>query len=223
MILELKNIHMRFPSGDAFINVLDNVSFGISRGESAALVGESGAGKSTLLQIAALLEKPTSGQIIIGGKNVIGLCDDAKTEIRRNNIGFVYQYHNLLPEFSALENVMIPQLMRNLPKKLALEKAMDLLNSVGLSHRTNHSPKKLSGGEQQRVAIARALANDPDIIIADEPTGNLDNATANVVFELLLNLITHRKMSILMATHNLELAKMLDKKIILANKIIDIK
>lgn len=222
-VLELQGINMRFPSGEGFIDVLSNVSFEIGRGESAALVGQSGAGKSTLLQIAALLEKPTSGDVLINGRSVLGLSDNEKTAVRRNNIGFVYQYHNLLPEFSALENVMIPQLMRGVAKNEALEKAKELLDAVGLSHRLDHGPKKLSGGEQQRAAIARALANDPDIIIADEPTGNLDNTTANVVFELLLNLINTKKMSILMATHNLELAKMLDKKIVLANKVLDIK
>lgn len=222
-ILELRNINMKFQSGDTIIDVLDNVSFSVKKGEGVALVGESGAGKSTLLQISALLEKPTSGEIFISGKDVGNLNDDARTEVRRNNIGFVYQFHNLLPEFSTLENVMIPQLIRNKSKKHSIERAKYLLNAVGLSHRLDHSPKKLSGGEQQRAAIARALANNPELIIADEPTGNLDNSTANVVFELLLGLIKTERMSILMATHNMNLSRSLDRTIVLANKILNTK
>ena len=222
-ILELSNICIKFKSGDGFIEILRNVSFGIGKGESVSLAGQSGAGKSTLLHIAALLEKPDSGEILIKGMNVGNLNDSEKTEIRRNTIGFVYQFHNLLPEFSALENVVIPQLLKNVNKKEAAEKAIALLESVGLAHRMHHLPAKLSGGEQQRAAIARALANDPDIIIADEPTGNLDNKTANVVFELLLNLIATKGMSMLMATHNIDLANALHKNIVLADGSVEMK
>ena len=217
MILELKNIEMKFQSGDSFINVLNGVDFSIDRGQSVALVGQSGSGKSTLLQIAALLEKPTSGTVIINGKDASGLNDEGRTKLRRENLGFVYQFHNLLPEFSALENVMLPQLICNISKREAEKKSLELLDQVELSHRINQSPKKLSGGEQQRVAIARALANNPNIIIADEPTGNLDPSNAEVVFNLFLKLIRENGMSVFMATHNIDLAKKLDKTISLSN------
>lgn len=215
MILELKEICMTFESGDSIIEVLNRVNFEIEKGQSVALVGPSGSGKSTLLQISALLETPTSGEVVICGHRVTNKSsDDVKTELRRKHLGFVYQFHNLLPEFSALENVMIPLLMRGIvSKKEAEGRAVDLLKQVGLGHRLNQSPKKLSGGEQQRVAIARALVTDPDIIIADEPTGNLDPSNAEVVFDIFLRLIKEKEMSVFMATHNLELAAKLDKTI----------
>ena len=217
MILELKNIGMKFKSGDSFIEVLKDVNFSIDVGQSVALVGPSGCGKSTLLQIAALLEQPTSGSVKINETDTKDISDEEKTKLRRENLGFVYQFHNLLPEFSALENVMIPQLLRKIPKKEAEKRAMDLLDQVELSHRLNQNPKKLSGGEQQRVAIARALANKPNIIIADEPTGNLDPKTSEIVFNLLLDLIKKNNMSVFMATHNIDLAKRLDKVVNLAD------
>ncbi len=217
MILELKNVAMNFKSGDSVIKVLNDVNFSMEAGESIALVGPSGSGKSTLLQIAALLERPTSGSVIINGVNTKNLSDDEKTKLRRENLGFVYQFHNLLPEFSALENVMIPQLLRKVPKKQAERKALDLLDQVELHHRIYQLPKKLSGGEQQRVAIARALANEPDIIIADEPTGNLDPQNSEIVFNLFLSLIKKNRMSVFMATHNMELASKLDKIVFLEN------
>ena len=219
-ILELKNLKMDFKSGDEIIQVLNGVDFSIKKGETVALVGPSGTGKSTLLQIAALLEKPKSGEIFIDGILTTSLNNDEKTKIRRDKIGFVYQFHNLLSEFSALENVMIPQLMNNVSKNEAEKKAIKLLNSVELSHRLNHQPKKLSGGEQQRVAIARALVNDPQIIIADEPTGNLDPNTADIIFSLLLNLAKENGMSMFMATHNLGLANMLDRVVSLKNGVL---
>ena len=219
-ILELKNLKMDFKSGDEIIQVLNGVDFSIKKGETVALVGPSGTGKSTLLQIAALLEKPKSGEIFIDGILTTSLNNDEKTKIRRDKIGFVYQFHNLLSEFSALENVMIPQLMKNVSKNEAEKKAIKLLNSVELSHRLNHQPKKLSGGEQQRVAIARALVNDPQIIIADEPTGNLDPNTADIIFSLLLNLAKENGMSMFMATHNLGLANMLDRVVSLKNGVL---
>ena len=186
-------------------------------GEGVALVGPSGSGKSTLLQIAALLEQPTSGNVIINGLNTKGISDEERTKLRRENLGFVYQFHNLLPEFSALENVMIPQLLRKIPKKEAEQRALDLLNQVELSHRIHQSPKKLSGGEQQRVAIARALANNPTLIIADEPTGNLDPKNSEIVFDLLLNLVKKNGMSVFMATHNMDLANRLDRIVTLSD------
>jgi lipoprotein-releasing system ATP-binding protein len=208
--LKLDNIFMSFASGETVINVLNNVNITVRKGESVALVGESGTGKSTLLQIAALLEKPSTGSIFVNEVLTNSLTDNEKTKIRRENIGFVYQFHNLLPEFSSVENVMIPQLINRISKNKAKDRAIDLLNSVGLSKRLNHPSKKLSGGERQRVAIARALANNPDIIIADEPTGNLDPMTASVIFNLFLNLTKQEGISVLMATHNLDLAKRLD-------------
>ena len=217
MILELKNIEMRFRSGDSFISVLNGVNFSMTIGEGVALVGPSGSGKSTLLQIAALLEQPTSGNVIINGLNTKDISDEERTKLRRENLGFVYQFHNLLPEFSALENVMIPLILRKVPKKEAEQRASDLLNQVELSHRIHQSPKKLSGGEQQRVAIARALANNPSLIIADEPTGNLDPKNSEIVFDLLLNLVKKNGMSVFMATHNMDLANRLDRIVTLSN------
>lgn len=208
---------MKFQSGDSFINVLNGVNFSIDKGQSVALIGQSGSGKSTLLQIAALLEKPTFGKVIINGKEANNLQDENRTKLRRENLGFIYQFHNLLSEFSALENVMIPQIISGTSKQKAEKKALELLDQVELSHRINQSPKKLSGGEQQRVSIARALANNPKIIIADEPTGNLDPNNAEVVFNLFLKLIKENKMSVFMATHNTDLAKKLDKTISLSN------
>ncbi|MDR3031130.1 MAG: ABC transporter ATP-binding protein [Holosporales bacterium] len=210
-ILELKNVTMKFSSGDSCISVLDGINFSIEKGESIALVGQSGAGKSTFLQISALLEQPNSGEILINGILTNNLTDNEKTKLRRENIGFVYQFHNLLPEFSVLENVIIPQLITNRNKKDAVEKAKKALKEVSLFDRIYYSPKKLSGGEQQRVAIARALVNNPKLIIADEPTGNLDPKTAGNVFEIFLNLIKNEKTSVIMATHNLALARQFDR------------
>ena len=184
---------MKFQSGDFFIEVLKDVNFSINAGESVALLGQSGSGKSTLLQIAALLEH------------------------RRENLGFVYQFHNLLPEFSALENVLIPQLICGVKQKDAEQRAKDLLEQVELSHRIDKSPRTLSGGEQQRVAIARALANSPNLIIADEPTGNLDPQNAEIIFDLLLEIVRNNKASVILATHNVELAKKLSRTILLNN------
>ncbi|MDR0942225.1 MAG: ABC transporter ATP-binding protein [Holosporales bacterium] len=217
MILELQNIGVKFKSGDSFINVLNDVNFSINKGESVSLVGPSGTGKSTLLQVSALLEKPTSGEVVVHGKRTSDLSDDERTKIRRENIGFVYQFHNLLPEFSALENVMIPSLINNTPREIAKQKALDLLDKVDMSHRANHNSKTLSGGEQQRIAIARALANDPDIIIADEPTGNLDPTNAEIIFNLFLSLVKNNGASLFMATHNIEFAKRLDRLVAISN------
>lgn len=210
-ILVLNGIHKDFETGDSSVRVLNGIDLEIEHGESVALVGPSGTGKSTLLQIAALLEKPTRGNVIINGVRANGLDDDDKSRIRRECLGFVYQSHNLLPEFNALENVIIPQLIRNTKLSVAKTKALALLEKVGLTHRLNHMPKQLSGGEQQRVAIARCLANDPMLIMADEPTGNLDPKTAELIFDLFLHLSRNIKVSVFMATHNADLANSLDR------------
>lgn len=212
-VLTLKNIYKTFP----FTDVLHGVDLSVRAGESIALTGESGSGKSTLLHIAGLLESASSGEVIINGRDTNLLNDEQKTQIRRKSIGFVYQFHNLLPEFSSLENVMIPLIINGVSKKEAKEKAGELLAAVGLEHRLEQFPKKLSGGEQQRVSIARALVISPDIIIADEPTGNLDNRTADEVFNLFLRMIENNNMSLLMATHNLELASRLQTQVSLKN------
>jgi lipoprotein-releasing system ATP-binding protein len=189
-------------------------------GEGVALVGQSGTGKSTLLQIIALLEGPTSGEVIIDGIRTSELSDDAKTKIRRKNVGFVYQFHNLLPEFTVVENVMIPCIAAGVRRNEAKDRALALLHSVGLRPRIEYSPKRLSGGEQQRVAIARALANEPNLIIADEPTGNLDPATASLVFDLFIGLVRSKNAALLMATHNLELARRLDRSLMISNGVV---
>ena len=217
VILQLQNIGMKFQSGDFFIEVLKDVNFSINAGESVALLGQSGSGKSTLLQIAALLEHPTSGSVIINGVNIRNTSEEKRTKLRRENLGFVYQFHNLLPEFSALENVLIPQLICGVKQKDAEQKAKDLLEQVELSHRIDKSPRTLSGGEQQRVAIARALANSPKLIIADEPTGNLDPKNAEIIFDLLLETVHKNEAAVLLATHNIELAKKLSRTISLNN------
>lgn len=217
MLLELRDIKMEFKSGDSILKILNNVDFSLYEGESVALIGPSGCGKSTLLQITALLETPTSGTVIINGVDALKLSDNEKTRLRKENLGFIYQFHNLLPEFNVLENVMIPQIIRGMKKSEARKFAENLLEQVGLSHRLSHFPKTLSGGEQQRVAIARALVTNPKLVIADEPTGNLDPDTADVVFNLFLDLVKENKTALLMATHNIDLARKLSKTVSIEN------
>ncbi len=217
MNLELQDISMKFRSGDGVIEVLKNVNFSINSGESVALVGQSGSGKSTLLQIAALLERPTAGKVIINNVDTSNISEEKRTKLRGDNLGFVYQFHNLLPEFSALENVMIPQLIRKVSKEAAKNKAIELLEQVELSHRLHQNPSSLSGGERQRVAIARALVNDPSIVIADEPTGNLDPLNAETVFDLFLTIAKKRNTAIFMATHNVDLTKKLSRTVVLSD------
>ncbi|MBY0463073.1 MAG: ABC transporter ATP-binding protein [Alphaproteobacteria bacterium] len=209
--LQLENITRTFQQAEEDVHVLKGVSLKINPGEIVALVGSSGAGKTTLLQIAGLLESPTAGKISMAEHVCESLDDQARTRLRQRYTGFVYQFHHLLPEFSAVENVMLPQLIAGVGRALALEKAEEILNRMGLSHRLSHRPKKLSGGEQQRVAIARALVNKPKILLADEPTGNLDDETAQKVFEEMMMLVRQTKLSALIATHNLDLAKKMDK------------
>ena len=219
--LSIKEITRSFHQGDETLQILHGISFDINPGEIVALVGHSGAGKSTLLQIAGLLEPPTTGQVIMSGRDTAGMSEDERTALRNQYVGFVYQFHHLLPEFSALENVMMPQLIGGVSIGDAEVRARDLLTKLGLSHRVDHRPKKLSGGEQQRVAIARALANSPKILLADEPTGNLDYATSDVVFAEMMQLVRDTGMSALIATHNPDLAKRMDRIIeIKAGKLI---
>ncbi|MBL0941882.1 MAG: ABC transporter ATP-binding protein [Alphaproteobacteria bacterium] len=215
--LVLKQLIQTFKQGANNVEVLKGVSLKLYPGETVALVGPSGAGKSTLLQIAGLLEAPTSGQIQISGIETTGLAEKQRTLLRRNVIGFVYQFHHLLPEFSALENVMLPQLIANLPHKKAKASANTLLSKVSLTHRATHRPSQLSGGEQQRIAIVRALANQPQLLLADEPTGNLDSKTADMVFEELLKLVKEHNVAALIATHNPDLAARMDRTVTLVD------
>lgn len=215
LVLELKNVVRRFQQGEETIEVLKNIDLQIKPGEIVALVGASGAGKTTLLQIAGLLEYPNDGVVMMNERNCNDLTDAKRTEFRREFAGFVYQFHYLLQEFSALENVMLPLLISGCSKKEAKVKAQDLLIKMGLSHRLHHRPKKLSGGEQQRVAIARAIANTPKILLADEPTGNLDSVTSEAVFGEMLKLVRETGLSALIATHNLELAARMDRSVLL--------
>lgn len=209
--LVLDSVTRSFNQGDEQVNVLQHANLSIQPGEIVALVGQSGAGKSTLLQIAGLLEPPSSGKVWVNGKDTSTLSDLEKTGLRRNYIGFVYQFHYLLPEFSALENVVIPQLIAGKSEAEAKARAEQLLSSLGLSHRFQHRPKKLSGGEQQRVAIARAIANTPKILLADEPTGNLDYQTSDIVFGEMLKIVRETGLSALIATHNPDLAAKMDR------------
>jgi lipoprotein-releasing system ATP-binding protein len=223
-ILELKNVYRSFKQGNQTLQVLRGVNLDIKKGEIIALIGPSGSGKSTLLQLAGLLEKPTKGDIYIQGQKCSGLSDAMRTSLRRDYLGFVYQYHNLLADFDALENVMIPQLISGKGEKEAREFAKWLLNRMGLDKRLKHRPAELSGGEQQRVAIARALANTPKLLLADEPTGNLDPKTSEIVFNELLSIVKETGLSALIATHNFDLADQMDRKVKLENgKLIDLR
>jgi len=210
-ILSFEGVVRNFGRGHTELHVLKGAEFTISSGEIVALVGPSGSGKSTLLQIAGLLEKPDAGEIYIAEEACSKLNDDRRTEIRRKHLGFVYQYHHLLPEFSAVENIVIPQIISGLSKSEARERSLQLLDTLGLTDRGTHRPAELSGGEQQRVAIARALANAPSLLLADEPTGNLDPDTANDVFNILVNLTRQVGLTAMIATHNMELASRMDR------------
>lgn len=212
-ILELKKIGRTYGRGDTALCVLKRVDLTISAGEVVALVGPSGSGKSTLLHIAGLLDTPTSGSISVRGKTTTEMSDSDRTRLRRDTMGFVYQAHLLLPDFTALENVMLPQLIAGVPQKSARVRAVELLDKVGLADRLSHRSGQLSGGEQQRVAIARALANRPKLLLADEPTGNLDPKTAIGVFEGLICLVRETKLAALIATHNPDLAAKMDRRV----------
>ena len=209
--LRLDRLVRTFHQGARSIAVLNGASADIFPGQAVALVGPSGAGKSTLLHIAGLLETPDGGRVVIDGQDCTGMGDADRTRVRRVQMGFVYQFHQLLPEFSALENVIIPQMILGRSRKRASLRASQLLGALGLAARVDHRPAQLSGGEQQRTAIARALANDPRLILADEPTGNLDPHTAAHVFDALVHLIRTTGVAALIATHNLELAARMDR------------
>jgi lipoprotein-releasing system ATP-binding protein len=209
--LELSGIVRRFGQGEGLIEVLKGASAVVRRGEAVALVGPSGAGKSSLLHIAGLLEAPDAGRVAIAGREAVGLPDRERTRLRRQEIGFVYQFHHLLPEFTALENVVMPQLIAGRVRAEAKAHAKVLLGRLGLADRLKHQPMELSGGEQQRVAIARALANGPSLLLADEPTGNLDPPTAERVFAELIGLIRATGLAALIATHNFDIARRMDR------------
>ncbi len=209
--LALRGIRRTFHQGRADLEILKGIDLTVRQGEVVALVGPSGAGKSTLLHIAGLLESPDAGTIEVGGQDCSAMGDEERTLMRRYNLGFVYQHHHLLPEFSALENVIIPQIISGIPHKDAKDRAMEILNWMGLSERLTHRPARLSGGEQQRVAIARALSTAPKVLLADEPTGNLDPHTADEVFSILLRLARGAGLAALIATHNPRLAAQMDR------------
>lgn len=211
-VLTLQAISKTYNAGKPNeVQVLRGASLEIRRGEVVALVAPSGAGKSTLLHIAGLLDTPDSGAVMIDGRDMTRLGDHARTAARRGQVGFIYQFHHLLPEFSALENVVLPQLANGVPAREAEARARDLLARVGVEKRADHRPAALSGGEQQRVAFCRALANAPSLLLADEPTGNLDPATSDQVFGALMGLVRDTGLSALIATHNLELARRMDR------------
>lgn len=211
-VLELEGVAKSYGPG---VQVLDGAAIRLDRGQVAALVAPSGAGKSTLLHIAGLLDQPDRGRVRICGQDAGRAGKGARTALRRDRIGFVYQFHHLLPEFSAAENIILPQLAAGVARGRAVARAGDLLARVGLSDRADHRPAQLSGGEQQRVAFCRALANGPDLLLADEPTGNLDPGTAETVFELLLDMVRDEGMAALVATHNPDLAARMDRKVTL--------
>ena len=220
VVLSVRDIKKTFIEGGQPLHILRGGGFDLHRGEIIALVGQSGSGKSTLLQCVGLLDKPTAGSIIIGGASVQKMDEDMRTKIRRNKIGFVYQKHNLLGDFTALENVVLPMLANGVDDATANARAMKLLRAANVAHRASHRPGEMSGGEQQRTAVARALANNPDILLADEPTGSLDPQHATAVFDLLMDLVRKNKMALLFVTHDMNLAQRADRKITIDNGIV---
>jgi lipoprotein-releasing system ATP-binding protein len=218
--LWLEKVERRFGRGETVIEILRGADLAIAAGESVALIAPSGAGKSTLLHIAGLLESPSGGEVYVGGAATAAMSDDQRTALRRNEIGFIYQFHHLLPEFSAIENLILPQMIHGLSRAKAAERARELLAYLGLGARENHRPAELSGGEQQRVAIARAVANGPRLLLADEPTGNLDPKTADHAFGTLTALVKASGLAALIATHNLDLAARMDRRVTLQDGLI---
>ncbi|HEY7296721.1 MAG TPA: ABC transporter ATP-binding protein [Xanthobacteraceae bacterium] len=214
-LLYLKGINRRYGQGETTLEILKGAELALWAGQSIALVAPSGAGKSTLLHIAGLLENPDAGEVYVDTVATSRLSDSERTRIRRVEIGFVYQFHHLLPEFSAVENVILPQMIRGLQRKEAQRRAVELLSYLGLSNRLTHRPAELSGGEQQRVALARAVANAPRILLADEPTGNLDPRTAEHVFQALTQLVQASSLAVIVATHNMEIAARMDRRVTL--------
>ena len=216
-VLYRHEVKRQYMQGEAALTILDGAKLALWAGQSVALVAPSGSGKSTLLHIAGLLEAPDAGEVYVGGNPTSQLPDIERTQLRRTEIGFVYQSHRLLPEFSALENVMMPQMIRGLKRSESVKRAKEILSYLGLGERISHRPAELSGGEQQRVAIARAVANAPRVLLADEPTGNLDPHTADHVFQALMQLVKATHVAMLIATHNMELAGRMDRRVSLAN------
>ena len=218
--MSVRDIKKTFIEGGQPLHILRGGGFDLHRGEIIALVGASGSGKSTLLQCVGLLDRPTSGSIMISGASVQKMDEDMRTQIRRKKLGFVYQKHNLLSDFTALENVILPMLANDVSETDARTRAMKLLRAANVAHRASHLPGQMSGGEQQRTAVARALANNPDILLADEPTGNLDPNHAMAVFDLLLDLVRKNKMAMLFVTHDMTLAQRADKIITIQDGIV---
>jgi lipoprotein-releasing system ATP-binding protein len=212
-VVFLHALERRYHQGDSILEILKGAELAVWPGQSVALVAPSGAGKSTLLHVTGLLEQPDGGEVYLDGSPTTNLSDAARTRLRRNTIGFVYQAHYLLPEFSALENVMLPQMIRGLSRQTASARARDLLSYLGLGERLAHRPAELSGGEQQRVAIARAVANVPRLLLADEPTGNLDPRTSDHVFTALAQLVRASGLTVVLATHNMDIAARMDRRV----------
>ncbi len=220
VVMSVRDIKKTFIEGGQPLNILRGGGFDLRRGEIIAMVGPSGSGKSTLLQCVGLLDRPTGGSILISGVPAQKMDEDARTRVRRDKIGFVYQRHNLLSDFTAHENVMLPMMAAGMPEVAASARAMKLLRAVGAHHRASHLPAEMSGGEQQRTAVARALANNPEILLADEPTGSLDPAHAAAVFDLLLDLVRKNKMAMLFVTHDMGLASRADRQITIKDGIV---
>jgi lipoprotein-releasing system ATP-binding protein len=212
-VLFLQDVERHYRQGDDTLEILKGAELAVWSGQSVALVAPSGAGKSTLLHIAGLLEHPDGGEVFINSTPTTKLSDTERTKIRRIEIGFIYQFHHLLPEFSALENVMLPQMVRGLAKREAMVRASEILSYLGLEERLRHRPSELSGGEQQRVAIARAVANAPRVLLADEPTGNLDPRTSERVFSSLTQLVRASGLAAIIATHNMDIAARMDRRV----------
>ncbi|WP_407160489.1 ABC transporter ATP-binding protein [Bradyrhizobium sp. STM 3557] len=222
-VIYLHDIKRQYMQGEVPLTILDGAKLALWAGQSVALVAPSGSGKSTLLHIAGLLETPDEGEVYVSGVPTSQLTDIERTQIRRTDIGFVYQSHRLLPEFSALENVMLPQMIRGLKRSETVKRATEILAYLGLGERIKHRPAELSGGEQQRVAIARAVANAPRVLLADEPTGNLDPSTADHVFNALMQLVKATHVAMLIATHNMELAGRMDRRVsIVGGKVVEL-
>ena len=220
IVMSVRDIKKTFIEGGQPLKVLRGGGFDLYRGEIVALVGQSGSGKSTLLQCVGLLDKATSGDIFINGHPIDKISEETRTVLRRKKIGFVYQKHNLLSDFTALENVVLPMMANGIEEKAACNRAVKLLNATNVLHRASHFPSEMSGGEQQRVAIARAIANNPEILLADEPTGSLDPEHATMVFDLLLDLVRKNKMTLLFVTHDMNLAKRADRIITIKNGVV---
>ncbi len=212
-VVYLQGVRRQYMQGETPLIILDGAELALWSGQSVALVAPSGSGKSTLLHVAGLLEHPDDGEVFVSGQPTTPMSDAERTQIRRTDIGFVYQSHRLLPEFSALENVMLPQMIRGLRRRETIKRSKEILAYLGLGERVTHRPAELSGGEQQRVAIARAVANAPRVLFADEPTGNLDPHTADHVFQALMQLVHATGVAMLIATHNMELAERMDRRV----------